>query len=91
MAEQYKTTGSLAVMEKQRVIVIEAADRPQNIRVRVGKPQAEAASTTWVGRCRHLICPVMMAVMTVGLYRFPTSFWMTSLRRRAKRSPGILL
>ena len=35
MAEQYKTTGSLAVMEKQRVIVIEAADRPQNIRVRV--------------------------------------------------------
>lgn len=35
MAEQYKTTGSLAVMEKQRVIVIEAADRPQDIRVRV--------------------------------------------------------
>lgn len=35
MAEQYKTTGSLAVMEKQRVIVIEAADRPEDIRVRV--------------------------------------------------------
>lgn len=35
MAEQYKTAGSLAVAGQQRVIVIEAADRPQDIRVRV--------------------------------------------------------
>ncbi|MCI9432567.1 MAG: integrase [Oscillospiraceae bacterium] len=34
MTDQYKTAGSLAVVE-QRVIVIEAAERPQELQVRV--------------------------------------------------------
>lgn len=35
MADQHKTAGSLAIEEKPQVIVIEAADRPQDIRLRV--------------------------------------------------------
>ena len=35
MTDQYKTAGSLAVAEQRRVIVIEAAKRPQNLQVRV--------------------------------------------------------
>jgi len=35
MADQYKTAGSLAVVEQQRVITIEAADKPQELQLRV--------------------------------------------------------
>ena len=35
MADRYETTGNLAIMPQKKVIVIEAAAQPQNLRLRV--------------------------------------------------------